>query len=86
MRHHRPGHCLARLLRRRVGDDRDRSGLNGLIDEAVAVGRFPAHRNENAPRLDLPRIVFHTTDVRVPAVAENLGAIQQMLEGHCSGL
>ncbi len=83
MRHHGPGHAFARLLARRIRDHRDRTGLNRLVDEAIPVGRLAAHGHEHASRLDPARVVFHATDAGVPALGENLRAIQQMLEGHC---
>ncbi len=83
MRYHGPSHPFARRLPGGIRNYRDRTRLNGLIDEAVAVGRLAPHGHERAPGLDAARIVFHTGDVRVPALAENLCAIQQMLEGHC---
>jgi hypothetical protein len=86
MRHERPGHALARLLRRRIRNHRHRSRLNGAIDKAVAVGSFAAHGHEQASRFDSPRVVFHTTHFRVPALREDFRSIQQMLEGHRSEL
>ena len=83
MRDRRPCHGFAGPLGGGIGDHRDRSSLDCLIDETVAVRRLPVNGHENGSWLDLPRIVFHTMDAGVPVLGENLGAIQQMLEGHC---
>ena len=83
VRYQRPRDSFARLFDRRIGDHRDGSRLDRLIDEAVAIGSFTVHGHEYAARLDPPRVIFHTGDVRVPALAEELGAIQQMLKSHC---
>ena len=53
-----------------------------LIDEAISVGTLAMHRDKNRSRLYPTRVVFHTGDVRVAALAKELGAIQKMLERH----
>jgi hypothetical protein len=86
VRHQRPGDSFARRLLRRIGDHGDGARLNGLVDEAVAIRRFAAHGNEQVARLHAARVVFHAGDIGVPAAAEKLSALQQMLESHWIGL
>lgn len=78
-----PSDALARGLGRRVRDHRDRSALDRLIDEAIAVSSVPMHGHKNAAGFDSSRVVFHTADRRIPTLTENFRAIQERLKGHC---
>ena len=79
----RPRHSLARILLRRIGNDRHRPSLDRLVDKAIPIRTLPPHSDEGAAGLHPPRVVFHTANVRVPAHAEELRALQKMFESHC---
>jgi hypothetical protein len=80
----RPGNRGARRFGRRVGDYGNRSGGNGLIDESIAVAGLAFHGDKNRSRAHPPGIVFHPGNGRVPALGEDLGTLQELLEGHWS--
>ena len=80
----RPGDAGTRNFGRGVGDDGNRSGGDGLINEAIAVAGLALHGDKNRPRTHPPGIVFHSGNARVSALREDLGALQELLEGHWS--
>ncbi len=80
----RPGNCGTRSFGRGVGDDGNRSGGDGLINEAIAVAGLALHRDKNRSRAHSPGIVLHPGNARVSALRENLGALQELLECHWS--
>src|SRR6202158_3702168 len=57
---------------------------DGLIDEPIAVTGLTLHGNKNSSRTHPPGIVFHTGNGRVPALREDLGALEELLECHWS--
>ena len=69
---------------RRVSDDAESARGEGLLDEAIAVGRSAFHGDKDRARTHAPGIVFHACNRRVSALGEDFGAIQQLLEVHCS--
>jgi hypothetical protein len=79
-----PANRRARRFARSVGDDGNRSGSDGLIDEAIAVVGLALHGDKHSSGAHSPGIVFHTRNGRVSALGENLGALQELLERHWS--
>jgi hypothetical protein len=67
-----------------IGDDCNRSGSDGLVNEPIAVTRLTLHGNENSSGAHPPGIVFHASNGRVSALGEDLGTLQKLLECHCS--
>jgi hypothetical protein len=55
-----------------------------LIDEPIAVAGLALHGDKNSSRAHPPGIVFHPSNGRVSALGQNLGALQELLECHCS--
>src|SRR5260370_5681442 len=80
----RPGTRGARRLGRRVGDEGNRSGRDGLIDKPIAVAGLALHSDKNRSGAHSPGIVFHSGNGRVPALEENLGALQELVKCHWS--
>ena len=74
----------ARCFLRGVGYDGDGSRSDGLVDEAIAVAGLAFHGDKDRARTHAPGIVFHACNRRVSALGEDFGAIQQLLEVHCS--
>jgi len=78
----RPSHIRAWLLVIRIGYNRNRSRSDGLIYKLIAVVALPAQGNKDVSRLDFPGIVFETADGRIPALRQDLRAIEKLLEIH----
>jgi len=84
--HLRPSDRWTRRFSRGVGDDTNRSGSDGLIDETIAIAGLTFHGDKHNSGARPPGIVFHPGNGRVPALGEDLGALQELLESHCKSL
>src|SRR5208337_2027456 len=80
----RPGNRGPRHFGSRVGNNSNCPRGNRLIDEAIPVASLPLHRDKNRSWPHPPRIVLHPANARVSALREELGALQELLEGHWS--
>src|ERR1700722_1700571 len=74
----------ARHFGRGISDNRNRSRSDRLINEAIAVASLALHRDKSSPWTHPSGIVFYSSNARVPALGEDLGALQKLLECHWS--
>src|SRR5262249_42331072 len=82
MRNLGPGDSRTPLLRIRIGDDRNRSRGDSLIDVLIAVARLAAHGDKDISRPHAARIVLDAGDRRITGFGKNLGALEELAEGH----
>jgi hypothetical protein len=80
----RPGYRRARCLGCGVGNDRNRSGSDRLINEAIAVAGLTLHRDKNSSRAHPPGVIFETGNARISAAGQDLSAFEKLFERHWS--
>src|SRR5260370_19935470 len=83
-----PCHTWACRLRRRIGNNPHRAGLDGAVNVAVAIGSLAFHGDKYIARFDATGIMLYTGDGRckkrrLPVAGEDFDALEQIMEVHC---
>ena len=85
VRHLGPGYIRTGPFGRGVGNDRDRSCRDRLVDEFVPITRFAPHGDKGIARLDPARVILQAADTGVAALRKHFRTVQEFEESHCFG-